>query len=110
MCGRVEMFGGMLVFRRIATADVATDHAEAEVDPNVTDLEALFADAGGWSDGPNLIQVCAGLHFCSLRARAMTVFARQRFQCLCNDPGLCSAIEIERSVGESGGMKSSPPV
>ena len=97
------MFGGMLVFRRIATGDVTTDYAEAEVDPSVSDLEALFAAAGGWSDGPNLIQVCAGLHFCSLRARAMTAFAPQRFQCLCNDPGLSS-------VGESGGMKSSPPV
>ena len=41
---------------------MATDHAKTKVDPSITDLEALFAAACGWSDRPDLIQVCTGLH------------------------------------------------
>jgi hypothetical protein len=39
----VKMFGGVLVFRRIAAADVSALHAKAEVDPGIAHLQALFA-------------------------------------------------------------------
>jgi len=43
MFGGVEMFCGMLVFRGIATADVATFTAETQVNPAVAHLQAFFA-------------------------------------------------------------------
>lgn len=40
----VEVFGGVFVFGRITAADVAAFHAQAQVDPCIADLDALFAD------------------------------------------------------------------
>src|SRR5690242_8079818 len=40
----LEVFGRMLVFRRIATAHVAAREAQAQVHPRVSGLNALFAD------------------------------------------------------------------
>jgi len=39
----MEVLGGMLVFRRIATTDVPTAQAHAKMNPAVADLQALFA-------------------------------------------------------------------
>jgi hypothetical protein len=44
--GAVEMLGGVLVLGRVAAADVAALHAQAEVDPGVAHLQALFAALG----------------------------------------------------------------
>jgi hypothetical protein len=46
MFGFVEMFGGVLIFGRIAAAHVPADHAEAKVNPYVAHFEALFAAVG----------------------------------------------------------------
>ena len=43
MFGGVEMFGRMLVLRRIATAHVATFAAQSQVNPTVAHLQAFFA-------------------------------------------------------------------
>src|SRR5579864_5854078 len=40
----MEMFGGVLVLRGIATTHVAADEAQPQVDPSVSYLHALFAD------------------------------------------------------------------
>src|SRR5579864_525962 len=40
----MEMFGGVLVLRGIATTHVAADEAKPQVDPSVSQLHALFAD------------------------------------------------------------------
>ena len=42
-----EVFRRMLVFRRIATSDVAADQAHAQVDPAISHLYALFANMLG---------------------------------------------------------------
>lgn len=41
--GLMEMLGGVLIRRTIATADVTADEAHAEVDPSGADLQTLFA-------------------------------------------------------------------
>jgi hypothetical protein len=43
MFGGVEMFRGMLVFGRIAAANVTTFAAETQVNPAVAHLQAFFA-------------------------------------------------------------------
>jgi len=43
MLGGVEVFGGVLVLRGIAAADVATGETEAEMDPRIANLETFFA-------------------------------------------------------------------
>jgi hypothetical protein len=70
---RMKMFGGVLVFGAIAAADVATGEAEAEMDPGVAGLQAVFAALGAGFDGADFIDVFAcGRHerFASLSARA----------------------------------------
>jgi hypothetical protein len=44
-----KMFGGVLVLGRIAASHVAAHHAQAEVNPGIAELYALFTDvlAGG---------------------------------------------------------------
>jgi hypothetical protein len=50
----MEMLGGVLVGRAVATADVSADEAEAKVNPLSADLEAVFAAVGRWGDVANL--------------------------------------------------------
>ena len=46
MLGAVEMLGGVLVFGRVAAADVSAFHAQAEMHPGVAHFQALFAALG----------------------------------------------------------------
>ena len=46
MLGAMEMFGGVLVFRGVAAADVAAFHAQAKMHPGVAHFQALFAALG----------------------------------------------------------------
>jgi hypothetical protein len=43
MRGLMKVLGGVLVFRRVATACMSTNQAHAQVDPSVADLNAIFA-------------------------------------------------------------------
>jgi len=52
-----KVFCGVLVFRRIATTNVAAAQTQAQMNPSVAYLEAFFAAFGLWFDGPDLIQV-----------------------------------------------------
>jgi hypothetical protein len=53
------MLRGVLVFRGVATADVAAAQTQAEMHPIVAHLEALFAALGFGLDAANLIDVRA---------------------------------------------------
>ena len=44
MLGVVKMLGRVLIFRRIAAADMPADQAHAQVNPGVANLHAFFAD------------------------------------------------------------------
>jgi hypothetical protein len=44
--GAVEMLSGVFVLGRVAAADVAALHAQAEMDPGVAHFQALFAALG----------------------------------------------------------------
>jgi hypothetical protein len=58
----MEMFGGVLVLRRIATAYMAAGSAETKVDPVVAHLETFFAAVCFRFHGVNLIHVGALTH------------------------------------------------
>jgi hypothetical protein len=62
MFGRVKMLGGVLVLRRIAASDVATNHAQSKVHPLVAQLQALLAAFGMRLHVLNLIQVLTFTH------------------------------------------------
>ena len=53
----MEMFCGVPIFRRIATADLSADEAHAEVDPFVACFRALFTDVLVGSSDFDLIEV-----------------------------------------------------
>jgi hypothetical protein len=59
MLGLVEMFGGVLVERRIAAADMAADQAQAKMNPGTADFEALFATLRLGLHVLNLVQMRA---------------------------------------------------
>jgi hypothetical protein len=60
----VEMFGGVLVLRRIAAAYVSARETQAKVNPCVAKFHALLAHVGGGGSDFYLIQVLAFLrHF-----------------------------------------------
>jgi hypothetical protein len=66
--GFMEMLGGVLVFGGVAAADVAALEAEAQVDPGVAHLEALFAPLSVRLDGANQTEMRTSNHnFSSLR-------------------------------------------
>src|SRR5437868_4485223 len=79
----VEMFGGMLVFRRIATADVAAFAAQTQVHPTVTSLQAFFAAFSMWMDFFYVAGVRAGsAHATSLSVASELFCGAANFGCL----------------------------
>jgi hypothetical protein len=56
--GGVEMLCSMLVFRRIAAADMPTDKALAQVHPGVANLQTIFAAVRARRDVSYLVEVC----------------------------------------------------
>jgi hypothetical protein len=62
MFSLVEVFGGVLVLRRVATADMTADHAKAKVNPLIAHFETLFAAFGMGLDVLDLIQMCTLAH------------------------------------------------
>jgi hypothetical protein len=56
----VKMFGGVLVLRRIATADVPAFQAHPQMNPGVAHFQALFATLRAGLYVSDLIQVGAG--------------------------------------------------
>lgn len=57
MTGVVVVLAGVLVGRAIATADMPTDQANAQVDPTPAALHAIFAAEGAGRDVLHLFQV-----------------------------------------------------
>jgi hypothetical protein len=60
----VEMFGGVLVFRRVATTHMSTDQTQAQVNPGIAKLYAFSAYMRGRRSDFDLIEVRA---FCRHR-------------------------------------------
>jgi hypothetical protein len=58
LCG-AKMLRGVFVLRGIATSDMTTVQAEAQMNPTVADLETFFAALGLWFNGAYLIDVSA---------------------------------------------------
>jgi len=54
-----KVFCGVLVFRRIATTNVAAAQTQAQMNPSVAHLEAFFAALGVWFDALDLVEVRA---------------------------------------------------
>jgi hypothetical protein len=53
--GGVKVFGGVLILGRIAATDVAATQAQAQVDPFIAHLQALFAAVRMRFDVANLV-------------------------------------------------------
>jgi len=67
MVGGVKVFRGVFVLRGVAAADVAAGETQAQMEPSVAHLEALFAAFGLGLDALDLIEMRAsfghsGLH------------------------------------------------
>ena len=61
----VEVLCGMFVLGRVATADVATGNAGAQVHPCVAGFQTFFAARCAGLDAPDLSQVIAVWHVAS---------------------------------------------
>lgn len=53
----MKMFGGVLIRRAVATADVTAGFAQSQVHPCVAHLQAIFTPFGPGRDCPYLIEV-----------------------------------------------------
>jgi hypothetical protein len=58
----MEVFGGVLIPRRIAAAYVAAVHTEAKMYPGIAAFQAFFAAARMRFHVVNLVQMCALTH------------------------------------------------
>lgn len=54
----MEMPGRVLILRVVTAAHMATGEAEAQVDPGVTDLQAILAAVGTGGDVSYLVEMC----------------------------------------------------
>jgi hypothetical protein len=61
MCGLMKMLGGVLVLRRVTTANVTTLEAQTKVHPGVMHLEAFLAAFAAGSNLLDFFQVGTGL-------------------------------------------------
>ena len=59
MVRRLEVFGAVFIFRRIAAAHVSANQAKPQVHPCVAHLHAFFADVGLCGSDLDLVQVFA---------------------------------------------------
>jgi len=57
MAGGVKMFGRVLVLRGIAAAHVPAGHAQAQMHPTITELQAFLAASGVRADVTNRIEM-----------------------------------------------------
>jgi hypothetical protein len=64
--GRVKVFRGVFVRRRVAAAYVAAGHAEAQVHPLGADAQAIFTSVGAGRDFFDLIEMSADFWHISL--------------------------------------------
>ena len=55
----MEMFGGVLVLRRVAAAHMSADETQAQVDPGIAELNALLTYVRGRRSDFDLIEVGA---------------------------------------------------
>jgi hypothetical protein len=62
MFGLMKVFGGVSVLGRIAAAHVPAYHAEAQMNPLIARLQALFTTVCVWPDILDLIQMRAFFH------------------------------------------------
>lgn len=58
----MKMFGGVLVLRAVAAADVAADQAKSQMDPRIADLQAILAAVRAGLHFANFVHVLAGGH------------------------------------------------
>ena len=56
---RVRVLGRMFVLRAVATPDMTASEAQAQMDPVISCLEALFATGAARSDWANVVQMGA---------------------------------------------------
>jgi len=61
MATRVEMFGSVLIFRRIAAANMPADKALTQVYPCVANFQAILAAIGTRRNFSNLVEVRTNL-------------------------------------------------
>jgi hypothetical protein len=59
MVHRVKVVGRVLVFGRVAAADMSAAQAQSEMNPGVADLEAIFASLRAGCDVMDLIEMGA---------------------------------------------------
>ena len=57
MASRMEMFGSVRVFRRVAAANMPANKAFAQVYPRVTNFQAILASISTGCDIPDLIEM-----------------------------------------------------
>jgi hypothetical protein len=62
MPGRMKMLGGVLIGRLVAAAHMATNAADAQMNPPTAHLQAFFAAFGAWFDFLNLVEMGTGAH------------------------------------------------
>jgi hypothetical protein len=55
--GRMEMPGRVLILRGVTATNMATDEAEAQVNPTITGFQALLAAARTWGDLLYLVEM-----------------------------------------------------
>ena len=71
MPDRMKVFGGVFVFRRVATTHVTARHAKSQVDPGITDLQTIFTPLAVRRDLLNLVRMCASSHLKNVHHRVM---------------------------------------
>jgi hypothetical protein len=62
MLGGMKVFGGVFVFRIVATTHVSADQAHSQMDPVVADFQTIFATACAGLNLADLSQMCASWH------------------------------------------------
>lgn len=70
MFAAVKVFGGVFIFRGVATADMAALQAQPQVYPSVARLQALLATLGTRRDLLDLVQMLTLFHGTPLRRMA----------------------------------------
>src|ERR1700730_1111668 len=72
----VEVFGGVFVFGRVATTDIAADEAHSQVNPGIAELNAVLTNMLRRFSYFDLIEVST-----FFRHRFLQVFSSPQYKC-----------------------------
>jgi hypothetical protein len=98
MLGGVEMFGGMLILRIVAAADMTTDETDTQMHPGITYFQAILAAIGAGGDLTYLVKMTTLFCHCARFPFSLSSMTSRVMKRMTGSPPCPSRLEISANT------------